>query len=186
MVGLGCPLHPRRHRQVSRSSRPTEGRRWFVSGQERRERFVPLCQGECLISQADGDIQFSAKSGHVFAQCVDLCGADAVSWRCLTNLEAAQRRWAPASICCAPSRTISSITDDTGPANTTGTAESRLPTSGTTLRMGVPSRTSAPTPVLDQTNGLQIILGEVRPITPLRRGSSTGSDHCSSKKARPY
>lgn len=37
---------------------------------------MPLCQGECLISQADGDIQFSAKSGHVFAQCVDLCGAD--------------------------------------------------------------------------------------------------------------
>src|SRR5271166_241205 len=46
--------------------------------------------------------------------------------------------------------------------------------------MGVPSRTSARTPALDQTNwDFQIILGKVRPFTSPGRGSSTGSDHCS-------
>jgi regulator of protease activity HflC (stomatin/prohibitin superfamily) len=45
--------------------------------------------------------------------------------------------------------------------------------------MGVPSRTSAPTPALDQNDGLRIILGKVRPFTSPRRVPSTGSDHCS-------
>ena len=46
--------------------------------------------------------------------------------------------------------------------------------------MGVPSRTSASTPGLDQNlYGLRIILGKVRPFTSPRRGPSTGSDHCS-------
>ncbi|MDO2388861.1 hypothetical protein QRB37_08300, partial [Mycobacterium avium subsp. hominissuis] len=35
------------------------------------------------------------------------------------------------------------------------------------VSMGVPSRTSAPTPALDQTFDIQIILGKVRPF--LRR-----------------
>ncbi|TXH18071.1 MAG: hypothetical protein E6R06_27410 [Mycobacterium sp.] len=35
------------------------------------------------------------------------------------------------------------------------------------MSMGVPSRTSAPTPALDQTFDIQIILGKVRPF--LRR-----------------
>jgi hypothetical protein len=46
--------------------------------------------------------------------------------------------------------------------------------------MGVPSRTGAPTPALDQTNwDFQIILVKVRPFTSPGRGSSTSSDHCS-------
>src|SRR5208283_2041253 len=46
--------------------------------------------------------------------------------------------------------------------------------------MGVPSRTSAPTPALDQTYlDSQIILGKVRPFASPGRGQSTGSDHCS-------
>jgi hypothetical protein len=51
--------------------------------------------------------------------------------------------------------------------------------SWTTLSLGVPSRTSAPTPVPDQNVNFQIILGKVRPLTSPRRGPSTGSDHCS-------
>ena len=47
--------------------------------------------------------------------------------------------------------------------------------------MGVPSRTSASTPALDQNYlDLQIILGKVRPFTSPGRGPSTSSDHCSS------
>jgi len=49
----------------------------------------------------------------------------------------------------------------------------------TTLSTGVPSRTSAPTPVLIRANGLEIILGKVRPSASPRREPSTGSDHCS-------
>jgi hypothetical protein len=45
--------------------------------------------------------------------------------------------------------------------------------------MGVPSRTSAPTPVLIENSGLQIILGKVRPFASPRREPSTGSDHFS-------
>jgi hypothetical protein len=45
--------------------------------------------------------------------------------------------------------------------------------------MDVPSRTSAPTPVLIRATGLQIFLGKVRPFTSPGRGPSTGSDHCS-------
>ena len=44
---------------------------------------------------------------------------------------------------------------------------------------GVPSRTSASTPVLIRATGLQIILEKVRPFTSPGRGPSTGSDHCS-------
>src|SRR5664280_3119446 len=52
--------------------------------------------------------------------------------------------------------------------------------SWTSLSMGVPSRTSAPTPALDQNlNDLKIILGKVRSFTSPSRGPSTGSDHCS-------
>jgi len=48
------------------------------------------------------------------------------------------------------------------------------------LSMGVPSRTSAPTPALDQTySDSQIILGQERPSTSPGRGPSTSSDHCS-------
>jgi hypothetical protein len=48
------------------------------------------------------------------------------------------------------------------------------------LSMELPSRTSAPTPALDQTYlDFQIILGKVRPFTSPGRGPSTGSDHCS-------
>jgi hypothetical protein len=47
--------------------------------------------------------------------------------------------------------------------------------------MGVPSRTSASTPALDQNYlDFQIILGKVRPFTSPGRGPSTSSDHCSS------
>ena len=57
--------------------------------------------------------------------------------------------------------------------------------SWTTLSMGVPSRTSAPTPALDQTYlDFQIILGKVRPFTSPGRGPSTSSDHCSLRRWR--
>ena len=49
--------------------------------------------------------------------------------------------------------------------------------SWTAVSIGVPSRTSAPTPVLIRPLGFQIILGEVRPFTSPRRGPSTSSDH---------
>ena len=50
----------------------------------------------------------------------------------------------------------------------------------TALSVGVPSRTSAPTPALDQNYwDFQIIVGKVRPLTSPDRGPSTSSDHCS-------
>src|SRR5271168_4394906 len=55
--------------------------------------------------------------------------------------------------------------------------------------MGVPSRTSAPTPVRDQTYvNFQIILGKVRPLTPPRRGSCrVGPPHyCGGPPSEPY
>ena len=63
------------------------------------------------------------------------------------------------SIWRAPSRTISSSNDRDLPASSLDESES-----WTTVSMGVPSRTSAPTPALDQTYvNFQIILGKVRP-----------------------
>src|SRR6476619_1600387 len=79
----------------------------------------------------------------------------------------------------APSRTISSSNDP--PAALFSLDASA---SWTTLSMGVPSRTSASTPALDQTYlDLQIILGKVRPFTSPGRGPSTSSDHCSDGQA---
>ena len=49
---------------------------------------------------------------------------------------------------------------------------------------GVPSRTSASTPVLIENQRLQIILGKVRPFTSPSRGPSTGSDHCSLRQTQ--
>src|SRR3954447_14826021 len=58
--------------------------------------------------------------------------------------------------------------------------------SWTTLSMGVPSRTSAPTPVLIRATWIQIILEKVRPFASPGRGPSTGSDHCSGLPVRDH
>ena len=54
--------------------------------------------------------------------------------------------------------------------------------------MGVPSRTRASTPAVDQTYmDLQIVLGKVRPVTSPGRGPSTSSDRCSDpSRDHPY
>jgi hypothetical protein len=83
------------------------------------------------------------------------------------------------TVCRAPSRTISSSSSDDPPAAASALDPS---TPWTTLSMGVPSRTSAPTPVLIRTETSRSSFGKVRPS----RSTSTGSDHCSVVLPAPF
>src|SRR5215213_4187173 len=87
---------------------------------------------------------------------------------------ATSARSAAASICLAPSRTISSSSDRAA-ALSPGCGSS-----WTTLSTGVPSRTSAPTPVLIRTaSDSRSSSGRCAPSRHPAGGPSTGSDHCS-------